>query len=59
MADTLERVVSWHLSQLPDRWQLERYVSQNYMGLFLNDGQADVLKKMTAQLSRELARHSQ
>ncbi|KAF0289224.1 Protein UBASH3A [Amphibalanus amphitrite] len=57
-AEALDQVVACHLAQLPDRWPLERYVSQNYMGLFLNDGQADVLKKMTAQLARELGRHN-
>ncbi|XP_043215535.1 protein UBASH3A homolog [Amphibalanus amphitrite] len=57
-AEALDQVVACHLAQLPDRWPLERYVSQNYMGLFLNDGQADVLKKMTAQLARELDRHN-
>ncbi|XP_037086318.1 protein UBASH3A homolog [Pollicipes pollicipes] len=58
LVDTLERTAGRCLAQLPDRWRLERYVSQNYMGLFIEEAQADVLKKMTAQLARELARHN-
>ena len=59
LADTVERVAGWHLPQTPDTWQLERYVSQNYMGLFLDEAQSELLKKLTGQLARELARQSQ
>ena len=59
LVDALERVLGRHVAQLPERWRLERYVSQNYMGLFVEESQASLLKTLTAQLARELARLSE
>ncbi|KAK3879393.1 hypothetical protein Pcinc_016025 [Petrolisthes cinctipes] len=43
------------MPSLPPNLTLDKYISQNYMGLFLNDQQADVLKKLALSFVKEVS----
>ncbi|CAL4123983.1 unnamed protein product, partial [Meganyctiphanes norvegica] len=57
LVSILKNVVSNALTTnpLPQVLSLEKYISQNYMGLFLNEQQADVFKKIAVQFVKEIS----
>ena len=55
---TLKDVVHSIAPALPSSLTLDKYISPNYMGLFLNDQQADVLKKLAVTYVKEVAHMS-
>ncbi|XP_042237584.1 protein UBASH3A homolog isoform X1 [Homarus americanus] len=51
----LKEVVHSIMPSLPSSLTLDKYISPNYMGLFLNDQQADILKKLAVTYVKEVA----
>ncbi|XP_069957026.1 ecdysteroid-phosphate phosphatase-like isoform X3 [Cherax quadricarinatus] len=51
----LKDVVHSIMPSLPTNLTLDKYISPNYMGLFLNDQQADILKKLAVTYVKEVA----
>lgn len=52
---SLKEVVRSVIPILPSTLTLDKYISPNYMGLFLNDQQADILKKLAVTYVKEVA----
>ncbi|KAK7083298.1 Ubiquitin-associated and SH3 domain-containing protein B [Halocaridina rubra] len=55
LVSALKEVVHNIMSALPSALTLDKYISPNYMGLFLNDQQADILKKLAVTFVKEVA----
>ncbi|XP_047498667.1 protein UBASH3A homolog isoform X3 [Penaeus chinensis] len=52
---SLKEVVRSVIPALPSTLTLDKYISPNYMGLFLNDQQADILKKLAVTYVKEVS----
>ncbi|XP_066944427.1 ecdysteroid-phosphate phosphatase isoform X1 [Macrobrachium rosenbergii] len=55
LVSALKEVVHSIMPALPSSLTLDKYISPNYMGLFLNDQQADILKKLAVTYVKEVA----
>ncbi|XP_071547938.1 ecdysteroid-phosphate phosphatase isoform X2 [Panulirus ornatus] len=55
LVSALKDVVHSILPSLPSSLTLDKYISPNYMGLFLNDQQAEILKKLAVAYVKEVA----
>ncbi|KAK4299603.1 hypothetical protein Pmani_028134 [Petrolisthes manimaculis] len=55
LVSILKDVVHTVMPSLPPNLTLDKYISPNYMGLFLNDQQADVLKKLALAFVKEVS----
>ncbi|XP_068206021.1 ecdysteroid-phosphate phosphatase isoform X3 [Palaemon carinicauda] len=55
LVSALKEVVHSIMTALPSSLTLDKYISPNYMGLFLNDHQADILKKLAVTYVKEVA----
>ncbi|XP_045594027.1 ecdysteroid-phosphate phosphatase isoform X2 [Procambarus clarkii] len=55
LVSALKDVVHSIMPSLPSSLTLDKYISPNYMGLFLNDQQADVLKKLAVTYIKEVS----
>ena len=53
----LERITEDENQPIPEI-RLETYISQNFMGFFLNQDSAEVIKVMASRFARELAQIS-
>lgn len=53
----LERIAEHENQPIPEL-RLETYISQNFMGFFLNQDSAEVIKVVASRFARELAQIS-
>ena len=53
LKDVIERFLS--SNRIPHTLKLEKYISPNYMGLFLNDVQTEIFKNVNLQFIQEIS----